>query len=173
MPDEPAPEAWARELRLAAAADARSRRAHWDQLGAEEATTGSTIEALAHAGLGVALHLGPAGTHRGWVTELGPDHVRLAARDRWRYLRLSCVEVVTDAGDHEGPRPDRVDRTFVEVLSRLVGEEVTLVLASGAQRSGRVAAVGVDVLTLSGDPPGRPAYVSSSAVAAVLGDGSG
>jgi hypothetical protein len=174
VPDEPpAPEAWARELRLAQAADARSRRARWDQLGAEEATTGSTIEALARAGRGVALHLGPAGTHRGSVAELGPDHVRLVAPDRWRYLRLSSVEVVEGAGDHDGPPPDLVERRFVEVLSRLVGESVTLVLASGAQRVGRVAAVGDDVLTLGGAPPAQPAYVSSSAVAAVLGDGSG
>lgn len=174
MRDEPpAPEAWARELRLAQAADARSRRAHWDQLGAEEATTGSTIEALARAGHGLALHLGPAGTHRGRVTELGPDHVRLAAPDRWRYLRLSSVEVVEPAGDHEGPPVELVDRRFVEALSRLVGEAVTVVLASGAHRVGRVAAVGDDVLTLEGDLPAPPAYVSSSAVVAVLGDGSG
>jgi hypothetical protein len=180
--EPPAPEAWARELRLAQAADARSRRAHWDQLGAEEATTGSTIEALARAGHGVALHLGPAGTHRGRVAELGPDHVRLVAPDRWRYLRLSSVEVVEaldgDAGAHDGPPPERVDRSFVEVVSRLVDEPVTLVLASGAQRVGRVTAVGIEVVTLSGaDPstglPARPAYVSSSVVVAVLGDGSG
>jgi hypothetical protein len=174
VPDEPpAPEAWARELRLAQAADARRRRAHWDQLSGEEATTASTIEALAHAGHGVALHLGRAGTHRGWVAELGPDHVRLVAPDRWRYLRLSAVEVVSGAGEHEGPEAARVQRTFDDVLSRLTGEGVTLVLASGAQRVGRVAAVGIDVLTLVGDLPGPPAYVSSSAVAAVLGDGSG
>ena len=183
MRDEPpAPEAWARELRLAQAADARRRRAHWDRLGAEEATTGSTIEALARAGHGVALHLGPAGTHRGSVAELGPDHVRLVAPDRWRYLRLASVEVVEAVevvdllGDHDGAAPERVDRSFVEALSRLVGEggePVTLVLASGAQRVGRVTAVGIDVLTLVGDRPARPAYVSSSAVVAVLGDGSG
>jgi hypothetical protein len=178
VPDEPpTPEAWARELRLAQAADARSRRAHWDQLGAEEATTGSTIEALARAGHGVALHLGPAGTHRGRVAELGPDHVHLAAPDRWRYLRLSSVEVVEclddGADEHDGPPPRRVDRSFVEVLSRLVGESVTVVVASGAQRVGRMTAVGIDVVTLGGDLPERPAYVSSSAVVAVLGDGSG
>jgi hypothetical protein len=149
-------------------------------LGAEEATTASTIEALALGGHGVSLHLGPAGTHRGRVAELGPDHVRLVAPDRWRYLRLSCVEVVEEADDHDGPPPaelpELVERSFVEALSRLVGESeatVTLVLASGAQRVGRVTAVGSDVVTLGGAPPVRPAYVSSSAVAAVLGDGSG
>ena len=177
MPDPglppPAPEAWAREARLAQAADARSRRAHWDRLGAEEATSSTTLEALARAGRGVRLDLGPAGAHHGSVTELGPEHVRLAVHDRWRYLRHSAVEVLVAAGEHEGPDPERVERRFDEVLSRLAGTWVTLVLHSGAQRSGRVAAVGVDVLTLAGDPPAEPAYVSSSAVAAVLGDGSG
>jgi hypothetical protein len=174
VPDEqPAPEAWARELRLAQAADARSRRAHWDRLGAEEATRVSSIAALAHAGREVVLHLGPAGTHPGRVVELGPDHVRLVAHDRWRYLRLSSVEVITVGPAHDGPPPEAVDRTFAEVLARQAGEVVTLVLASGAQQVGRVAAVGVDVLTLVGDLPAAPAYVSSSAVAAVLGDGSG
>jgi hypothetical protein len=177
MPDEPTPEGWARQLRLDAAAVARSRRAHWDRLGAEEATLRSTIEALARAGHDLDLHLGPGGSHRGAVTELGPDHVRLAVHDRWRYLRLSSVEVITDAGGAAGAGgaapPALVERTFEDVLSRLDGRAVTLVLASGAQRVGRLAAVGVDVLTLSGSLPAEPTYVSSSAVVAVLGDGSG
>jgi hypothetical protein len=179
VPDEPpTPEGWARELRLAQAADARSRRAHWDRLGAEEATRATTIEALARAGREVILHLGPAGTHPGRVVELGPDHVRLVAHDRWRYLRLSSVEVIAEGPAHDRPPPERVDRTFADVLARQAGEVVTLVLSSGAQQVGRVAAVGVDVLTLVGaEPPtalpAAPAYVSSSAVAAVLGDGSG
>jgi hypothetical protein len=173
VPDEPDPEAWAREARLAQAADARSRRTHWDRLGVEEATLATTLEALARAGRGVRLDLGPAGAHHGTVRELGPDHVRLAVHDRWRYLRLSAVEVAIPSGDHEGCLPTRVDRRFEEVLSRQAGAWVTLVLASGAQYTGRVAAVAVDVLTLVGDPPAEPAYVSSSAVAAVLGEGSG
>lgn len=174
MPPDAAPEDWARELRLAQAADARSSRARWDRLGAEEATTASTIEALAHGGHEVLLHLGRAGTQRGRVVELGPDHVRLAAPDRWRYLRLAAVEVVERGAATEAVAPERVARTFDEVLSRLAGEEVTLLLASGAERAGRVAAVGVDVLTLVGAGlPAAPAYVSSSAVVAVLGDGSG
>ncbi len=177
MPDHgvprPAPEAWAREARLAQAADARSRRAHWDRLGAEEATLSTTLEGLARAGHGVRLDLGRAGAHLGSVRELGPEHVRLAVHDRWRYLRLSAVEVLTAAGEHEGSDPERVEASFDDVLSRQAGTWVTLVLHSGAQRSGRVTAAGVDVLTLAGDPPAEPAYVSSSAVAAVLGDGSG
>jgi hypothetical protein len=176
--DERAPEAWARELRLAQAADARSRRAHWDQLGAEEATRVSSIEALARAGREVVLDLGPAGTHPGRVAELGPDHVRLVAHDRWRYLRLSAVEVIREGPAQDGPPAESVDRAFADVLARQAGEVVTLVLASGAQQVGRVAAVGVDVLTLVGEEgsnalPAAPAYVSSSAVVAVLGDGSG
>jgi hypothetical protein len=173
VPDERGPEAWVRELRLAQAADARSRRAHWDRLGAEEATRSTILEGLARAGHGVCLDLGPAGAHRGSVAELGPDHVRLAVYDRWRYLRLSAVEVIIAAGAHSGPGPERVERSFEEVLSHQAGTWVTLVLASGAQRTGRVAAVGIDVVTLAGDPPAESAYLSSSAVAAVLGDGSG
>ncbi len=64
----------------------------------------------------------PGGPQPGSVTELGPDHVRLAAHGRWRYLRLSAVSTVEAAGEHEGPGPMRVDRTFVEALSRQVGE---------------------------------------------------
>ena len=173
MPDEPSPEAWARDARLAQAADARSRRAHWERLGAEEATRSTILEGLARAGRGVRLDLGPAGAHHGSVTELGPDHVRLVAHGRWRYLRLSSVEEIAAAGDHEGVAPAPVDRSFDDVLARQAGAWVTLVLASGAQRTGRVAAVAVDVLTLEGDLPAEPAYVSSSAVVAVLGDGSG
>jgi hypothetical protein len=169
----PGPEAWVREARLAEAADARSRRARWDRLGAEEATRSTILEGLARAGHGVRLDLGPAGAHHGSVTELGPDHVHLVAHGRWRYLRLSSVDVVTAAGDHVGPTPTRVDRSFEDVLGRLAGTWVTLVLASGAQHTGRVAAVAEEVLTLEGDPPAEPAYVSSSAVVAVLGDGSG
>jgi len=173
MPEEQSPEAWARAARLAQAADARSRRAHWDRLGAEEATRSTILEGLARAGRAVRLDLGRAGAHHGSVAELGPDHVRLEAPGRWRYLRLSSVEEMAAAGDHEGPAPTRVERCFDEVLTRQAGAWVTLVLASGAQRTGRVAAVGVDVLTLEGDLPADSAYVSSSAVAAVLGDGSG
>ncbi len=174
MSDEPpAPEAWVRATRLARAVDARSRRSHWERLGAEEATWSATLEGLARAGRAVRLDLGPAGTHHGSVVELGPDHVRLADHDRWRYLRLSCVEVLVAAGEHEGAPPMQVDRSFEDVLTRLAGAWVTLGLRSGAQHTGRVAAVAVDAVTLAGDPPAEAAYVSSSAVAAVLGDGSG
>ena len=75
---------------LAQAADARSRRSDWDQLGAEEATLARPLERLATGGSAVRLETA-GGPHHGSVTELGPDHVRLADRGRWRYLRLSAV----------------------------------------------------------------------------------
>ncbi|HEY5888292.1 MAG TPA: hypothetical protein VIT24_11225, partial [Acidimicrobiales bacterium] len=113
------------------------------------------------------------GPHHGSVIELGPDHVRLADRGRWRYLRLSAVVSVEAAGAHDGPGPDRVAQTFLEALSRLVGATVTLVLADGSAHAGTVTAVGSAIVTLARDGQAGPLYASSSAVAAALGEGSG
>ncbi|MET0826683.1 MAG: hypothetical protein ABWZ89_09235 [Acidimicrobiales bacterium] len=172
MTESSDPEALARAARLAQAADARSRRSDWDQLNAEEATLGSTLERLATAGSAVRLETA-GGPHHGSVTELGPDHVRLVDHGRWRYLRLSTVLSLEVAGAHDGPGPDRVARSFVEALSRLVGETVTLVLADGAAHTGTLTAVGSAIVTLARDGPAGPLYASSSAVAAALGEGSG
>ncbi len=172
MRDRLDPEALAREARLAQAADARSARADWTQLGAEEATPASVLERLARAGRGVRVS-SVTGPLVGSVRELGPDHVDLADRERWRYLRLSAVLAVEAAGDHDGPGPVRVERTFLEALTRRVGTTLTLVLADGARHVGTVTGVGPDVVTLQREGPAGPLYVSSSAVAAALGDGSG
>jgi hypothetical protein len=166
------PEELAREARLAQAAEARSRRGDWDQLGAEEASLGSTLERLAADGSAVCLGT-VGGCHRGSVAGLGPDHVRLADHGRWCYLRLTAALTVEAAGSHDGPRPVRVNRTFVEALSRHVGEAMTLVLADGAAHTGTVTAVGPEIVTLARDGPAGPLYASSSAVAAALGEGSG
>ena len=166
------PGALAREARLAQAAAARSARADWAQLGAEEATPAVIVERLARAGRAVRLG-SPAGPQTGSVRALGPDHVHLAAHGRWRYLRLSVVSTVEAAGEHEGGEPVRIDRTFLEALSRQVGSMVTVVLGDGAAHHGTVTAVGSDVVTLQRAGPAGPLYVSSSAVAAALGDGSG
>ena len=172
MTDSSDPEDLARAARLTQAADARSRRSDWDQLGAEEATLSSTLERLATGGSAVRLET-EGGPHHGSVTELGPDHVRLADRGRWRYLRLSAVLSVEGAGPHDGPGPDRVAQTFLEALSRRVGETVTLVMTDGAAHTGTVTAVGSAIVTLARDGPAGPLYASSSAVAAALGEGSG
>jgi hypothetical protein len=170
--DSSDPEDLAREARLTQAADARSRRSDWHQLGAEEATLSSTLERLATGGSAVCLET-VGGPHHGSVIELGPDHVRLADRGRWRYLRLSAVLSVEATGTHDGPGPDRVAQTFIETLSRLVGATVTLVLTDGAAHTGTVTAVGSAIVTLARDGPAGPLYASSSAVAAALGEGSG
>jgi hypothetical protein len=172
MPDPFDPEALAREARLAQAADARSARADWGQLGAEEATLATVLERLALAGRAVRLS-SVAGPQGGSVRALGPDHVLLADHGRWRYLRFSGVRTVEAAGDHEGAGPQRRDQRFLEALAHRVGGAVTLVLADGAAHQGTVTAVGPDVVTLERDGPTGPLYVSSSAVAAAFGDGSG
>jgi hypothetical protein len=172
VPEAFDPEELAREARLAQAADARSRRSDWDQLGAEEATLGSILERLAAGGSAVRLGA-MGGPHHGSVVELGPDHVRLADHGRWRYLRLSAVLTVEAAGAHDGRRPVRVTRTFVETLSLHLGKAMTLLLTDGAAHTGTVAAVGAEIVTLARDGPAGPIYASSSAVAAALGEGSG
>jgi hypothetical protein len=166
------PEAMAREARLSQAAAARSARADWAQLGAEEATLATILERLARSGQAVRL-ASAGGSHQGSVRELGLDHVLLADRGRWRYLRLSAVRTVEAAGAHRGEGPARVDRTFLEALSRRVRTVLTLVLGDGTTYQGTVTAVGIDVVTLQREGQARPLYVSSSAVAAALGDGSG
>jgi len=172
VPDPFDPEALAREARLTQAADARSARADWAQLGAEEATPATVLERLARAGQAVRLG-SVAGPLHGSVRALGPDHVLLADHGRWRYLRLSVVTTVEALGVHEGDGPVRVGRTFIEALAHQVGTVVTLVLTDGAAPVGRVTAVGSDVVTLQREAPAGPLYVSSSAVAVALGDGSG
>jgi hypothetical protein len=172
VPDPFDPEAMAREARLTQAADARSARADWAQLGAEEATLATVLERLARSGRAVRL-ASAGGSHHGSVRELGPDHVLLADHDRWRYLRLSAVRTVEAGGAHQGEAPARVDRTFLEGLARRVRTVLTLVLADGTTHQGTVTAVGTDVVTLQREGPAGPLYVSSSAVAAALGDGSG
>jgi len=172
VPDPFDPEALARAARLAQAADARSARADWGQLGAEEVTLTTVLERLARVGRAVRLS-SVAGPQVGSVRVLGPDHVLLADHDRWRYLRLSAVRTVEAAGAHVGPGPQRLARTFLEALAHRVGSVVTLVVADGAALQGTVTAVGSDVVTLQREGPVEPLYVSSSAVAAALGDGSG
>lgn len=172
MPDPFDPEALARAARLSQAVDARSARADWAQLGAEEATLATVLERLARSDQAVRLG-SPAGPQSGSVRALGPDHVHLADHGRWCYLRLSAVTTLQAGGRHEGEGPVRVDRTFLEALARQVGTVVTLVLADGTAPVGTVTAVGPDVLTLQRKGPAGPLYVSSSAVAAALGDGSG
>lgn len=181
MSAEDDPVELARAARLAQAADARSARARWDRLGAEEATVATTLERLAARGRPVRLG-GAGGHHQGWVVELGPDHVRLDDRGRRRYLRLGAVETVEaieavegDGAEEAGPAR-RVERTWAEQLSRLVGPDgpVTVLLASGARHTAPLVAVGIDVLILRRVGPAGPLYVSSSSVVAVLaGVGSG
>ena len=172
MPEPSDPEELVRATRLAEAAAARSRRADWAQLGAEEATVASCLERLAVDGRGVRLTRW-GGSHQGSVAEVGPDHVRIAGPGRWAYLRLSAVQSVEAAGTHVGTRPVRVNRTFVEELSRRVGAVLTLVLADGTTPVGTVVAVGAEVVTVGREAPAGPLYVASSAVVAALGDGSG
>ncbi len=168
--------ALAREARVEQAAESRRHRAHWDRLGAEEATLATILERLAHAGATVQVH-GPAGSPHGSVAELGPDHVRLVVRDRWCALRYSAIEWVEATGAQEGTGAvgvERVERSFDELLSRLAGEAVTLVLASGTILVGRLEAAGIDVLTVVPDGGTGPVYASSSAVVALrAGEGSG
>ena len=172
VPDPFDPEALAREARLAQAADARSARADWRQLGAEEATLATVLERLARAGRAVRLS-SVAGPQVGSVRALGPDHVLLADHGRWRYLRLAAVWTVEALGRHEGSGPERRERTLMEALAHRVGSAVTLVVADGATHHGTVTAVGPDVVTLQREGPTGPLYVSSSAVAAAFGEGSG
>jgi hypothetical protein len=165
--------ALAREGRVEQAAESRRQRAHWDRLGAEEATLARILERLAHDGSTVQVH-GPAGSPHGSVAELGPDHVRLVVRDRWCALRYSAIEWVEAVGAGEATASERVERSFDELLSRLAGEAVTLVLASGSILVGQLEAVGIDVLTVVPDGSTGPVYASSSAVLAVrAGAGSG
>ena len=172
MPDPTDPEDLARRSRLAQAADDRARRADWDQLGAEEATLASRLERLAADGRAVRLST-LAGTGHGRVGELGPDHVRLVDRGRWRQLRLSAITTM-EAGEATAPGvPERMSRTFSEALSRRAGEQVSLALADGTTVTGTLTAVGADVVTMARDGAAEPIYVSSSAVLEARGDGSG
>jgi hypothetical protein len=167
--------AFAREARLEQAAESRRRRAHWDRLSVEEATLATILERLARDGRSVRVH-GIAGSPLGSVAELGPDHVRLVVRDRWCALRYSAIDWVEAGGPEEGGAggAERVERSFDQRLSRLAGEDVVLVMASGAVLVGRLEAAGVDVLTVVPDGGTGPVYASSSAVVAVrAGEGSG
>lgn len=141
---------------------------------AELATFTGTMRDLAERRLTVVIH-GPRRTHRGVLDGVGVDHVlvRSPSGETALLANRAIHAVGTDPGDRvavaSGAREPDHDQTFVEALGRLAEEGADVVVGlEGSARtlSGRVVALGVDVLTLAGE--GAPLFVPVEAIVEVL-----
>jgi hypothetical protein len=164
------------EAALRARAEERTRHLTATEL----ATWIGTLRDLAEARRTITVHTAGGRAHRGRIVAVGVDHVALEAAHRVTVLlRRTTIRVVRPDPEQPAPaatgdRDQAQDRTLVEALERLVdrGGRVVLMLEGAAQPlTGRLVAVGEDVLTLRVDGAGgSTAYAPIDAVVEVLVD---
>lgn len=152
-------------------------RERWLRRAAEEsATFAGTLLDLAEAGAAVTLHLLGGQRRVGRVVSLGSDFVALRAvagarrEDRWiRLAAISTVRVEVGSGAPtaaEGDRPAPTEVDLLEVLAEAAAEAAPVVLGVGDETlSGRIVAVGTDVISIrSDDGPRSITYVSAASL---------
>jgi hypothetical protein len=136
---------------------------------AEESATfpGSLLD-LAEQGRSVRVATASRRRHVGPISLVGLDF--LVVGDAWIALTaVASVGVVEGAGAATGDRRG-TDLLLVEALARVAPERPQLAVATsgGEVVTGRLLAVGADVLTLRLDGDGGTAYVPAAAVLEVL-----
>jgi hypothetical protein len=169
---------WEELLDLAKADDlalARTRERWLRQQATTSATVLGTLLDLAERGAAVSVGLLGGRRHDGVVLAIGLDVVLLAERDDRVAIALGAVTTfrpAPGAGGRAatGDRPAAVDIGFVELLARVVDDQpdVAISLVTGESMTGRLLAVGADVVSMrvaAGDD--GVAYCSTSAVSSV------
>ena len=151
-------------------------RERWLRRAAEESATfaGALLD-LAEAGATVTLHLHGGRRRSGMLVGLGADFVVLrAGNGGWREERfirtdaISTVQVEPGRGPvpAEGDRAAATDVDLLGVLADAAAEAAPVVLSVGDETlSGRIVAVGADVLSIpSDDGPRAISYVSAASL---------
>ncbi|MBW8826623.1 MAG: hypothetical protein JF603_09780 [Acidobacteria bacterium] len=163
------------EARTARALASRRGRRVLGRAASDAGTLAGALVDLAEAGATAVVRTSAGTTAAGLVVGVGRDVVVVG--DRW--VRLDAVTVVrpgaappTPGGAPDGDRPGR-GATLLELLGGLVddGPWLQLTVVGGERLSGRIVAVGSDVVTIAADGPGGPAYVSADSIVEVLRSG--
>ncbi|MDQ3146827.1 MAG: hypothetical protein M3R01_07820 [Actinomycetota bacterium] len=155
-------------------------RERWLRRAAEEsATFAGTLLDLAEAGAAVTIHLQGGQRRGGRVVGLGADFVALRAvygaggEDRW--IRLAAItRVRVEPGSAsvaaEGDRPAPTEVDLLGVLADAAADASPVVLSVGDETlSGRIVAVGTDVISIrSDDGPRSITYVSATSLCEVV-----
>jgi hypothetical protein len=156
-------------------ASARSKERWLRRQATESATVAGTLLDLAERGAPVSIGVVGGRRHDGTVLAIGTDVVLLAERNDRVAIPVASIATfrpVPGAGGRAatGDRPPAVDVGFVELLARVVDDQpdVAISLVTGEVVSGRLLAVGADVVSVrvaAGDD--GVAYCSASAVSSV------
>ena len=177
--DRPDPaESWLADAKTEEAARARTRRRWLATQATENATMAGALADLADADQEVVVGTLAGSEHRARVAVVGTDVVWLHAEGRAVLVALAAVAFVRAGPGAQAPTGDRppASITLLGELERLRddGEDLTVRLAGARTITGRLEAVGVDVLTLrAGTGPGARAYVPFDARLEVEVVGSG
>ncbi|MDQ6928911.1 MAG: hypothetical protein M3159_09685 [Actinomycetota bacterium] len=166
-------ERWAADARAADAIDARVRE-RWLRTQAEESSTlAGVLVALAETATPVVVTTSTGRRHGGLVTMVGEDFFAVRrGEERVTLVAMAAVGSVEPPSSKgslpiEGERqPSSSPVTLRDVLGHAVGDRPRLMLYAGdARTTGRLIAVGLDVVTVrtDADPP-TLAYVSLGSV---------
>lgn len=155
----------------------REREHRLKQQAQEQASLLGTLLDLAEQQETVSIRTESGNTHCGIIQTIGRDFIAMTMRgDVNVYCTLSAIATVrpqTNAlhGPAYGDREPSLDLLFIEFLATAAEGHpwVTITSTGREQVSGRLSAVGVDVVTiqLEGDRP-SVCYVSSAAVAEAI-----
>ena len=163
------------DARTARALASRRGRRVLGQAAAQSGRLASAFVDLAEAGATAVVRTSAGTTATGVISAVGSDVVMVG--DRW--VRLSAVTVVRPtslpaSAIGAAASGDRTAHgaTMLELLAGLVDDQPVLQLAvvGGDRVSGRLLAVGVDVVTLAGEQ-GSPCYVSADSIVEVFRSG--
>lgn len=150
------------------AAQHRFRQGWRRDASAASATWVATLLGLHGQSSPVAVEVANSGVHHGVIARVGVDVVVVEGDSEVAYVALdAAVAVVADEVRLCEHSPRRVDRTFLEELERNVaqGQDLSLSVRSGALRTGRLALIGEDVLTLK--TASGVAFVPAAAITVV------
>lgn len=154
----------------------RERERQLKQQAQEQASLLGTLLDLAEQQETVSIRTESGNTHCGVVQAVGRDFIAMTRRsDVNVYCALGAIVTVRPQANEHGPasgdRESSLDLLFIEFLATAAEEQpwVTITSSGSEQVSGRLSAVGVDVVTieLEGDRP-SVCYVSSAAVAEAI-----
>lgn len=153
-------------------------RAQWLRIQAQsEATLAGTLLDLAENRAPATIRTRAGNTHSGVIGTVGRDFLAMVTRaDTHIYCALDAVTTVRSRstgrhGPSSGDRKGAVDLLLREFLAAAAEDRpwATLTLDSGEQVSGRLHAVGLDVVTmLVEDDESSTCYVSSPEIAEAL-----
>lgn len=167
MAADDATERWLRTLTVDEAARRRSERDDLRRLAAESATMRDIVAAIAADRHEVTVHVS-GGTRTGPVVMLGPDHFEMLHEQAPLVVVWAAIGAV-EPGPADGT-DRRIDSSPTDLGERLrlrqgEGRSVTAGLRDRSVLTGRLLAVGQDVLTLDRHPLDGPVHVPLASLA--------